>query len=462
MTTGETAGNGAAAALPLTTEIGVPAPAQAGSTAAPRPPAPVGRPPAPVGRSPATKHPRSRRTSRMRHQTMGVEAGGTPPPAQPPRSATGAHDAAERVRLWGAPAMSSRPRRMWREQVLARADELAALTIWLDSRTDGPSTSAAGWAADAVTDRAIQGRLTRAVDAAQGLSFWPGPRSARMERAFCNIDGAQAEVLRRTPGDYLSGLLPDLLAHVRAHLPPTHPERMAVEDLAAEDLTATSVPAPLTDAQRATVVSAVGTASAAARREHSRLRSFRNIVIMTTVAMLVLAGGLAVMGARQPAWIPLCFAPQGLESVVCPTATAALPDDPATGVPASGADTASAIAATAQPHDIALVMLVGLAAAAVTGAAALRHVRGTSTPFAVPVALVALKLPTGALTALFGLLLIQGGFVPGLSALDSSGQILAWALLFGAAQQLVTGLVDKKAQSVLDSVGSAPMIEDKE
>jgi hypothetical protein len=49
----------------------------------------------------------------------------------------------------------------------------------------------------------------------------------------------------------------------------------------------------------------------------------------------------------------------------------------------------------------------------------------------------------------------------GLSALDSPGQFLAWALVFGAAQQLVTGLVDKKAQSVLDSVGSAPMTEQK-
>ena len=112
------------------------------------------------------------------------------------------------------------------------------------------------------------------------------------------------------------------------------------------------------------------------------------------------------------------------------------------------------IAGTAQPYDAVVVMLLGLAAAAVTGAAALRRIRGTSTPFAVPMALLALKLPTGALTAFLGLILLHGEFVPGLSALDSSGQILAWALLFGAAQQLVTGLVDKKAQSVLDSVGS--------
>ncbi len=51
-----------------------------------------------------------------------------------------------------------------------------------------------------------------------------------------------------------------------------------------------------------------------------------------------------------------------------------------------------------------------------------------------PFALIARELPTGALTAVLGLLLLRGGFVPGLSALDSTGQILAWALIFGAAQ----------------------------
>jgi succinate-acetate transporter protein len=76
--------------------------------------------------------------------------------------------------------------------------------------------------------------------------------------------------------------------------------------------------------------------------------------------------------------------------------------------------------------------------------------------------LLLLKLPTGAMTAFLGLILLHGSFVPGLSALDSSDQILAWALLFGAAQQLVTGLVDKKAQSVLDSVGSTPMTAEHE
>jgi len=102
--------------------------------------------------------------------------------------------------------------------------------------------------------------------------------------------------------------------------------------------------------------------------------------------------------------------------------------------------------------DVLLVELVGLAAAAVAAAAAIRKIRGSSEPHGLPVALAVLKLPTGAVTALLGILLMRGGFVPGLSALDTSAQILAWALVFGYAQQLFTRLVDQRADSVLQSV----------
>ena len=64
-----------------------------------------------------------------------------------------------------------------------------------------------------------------------------------------------------------------------------------------------------------------------------------------------------------------------------------------------------------------------------------------------------LKLPVGALTAVLGLVLMSGEFVPGLSALDSSAQILAWAVVFGYAQQLFTRLVDQQADTVLDNAG---------
>jgi hypothetical protein len=108
---------------------------------------------------------------------------------------------------------------------------------------------------------------------------------------------------------------------------------------------------------------------------------------------------------------------------------------------------------TTTREDLLLVEMVGLLAAAVAAGAALRRMRGTTTPFGVPVALALLKLPSGALTALLGLVLMRGGFVPGLSALDTSAQILAWAVVFGYAQQLFTRLVDNQAHGLLDDVG---------
>jgi hypothetical protein len=57
-------------------------------------------------------------------------------------------------------------------------------------------------------------------------------------------------------------------------------------------------------------------------------------------------------------------------------------------------------------------------------------------------------------TAFLGLLRMRGRFVPGLSALDTSAQILAWALVFGYAQQPFARLVDQQAHSVLDTVRS--------
>jgi len=72
----------------------------------------------------------------------------------------------------------------------------------------------------------------------------------------------------------------------------------------------------------------------------------------------------------------------------------------------------------------------------------------------VPLALTLLKVPTGALTAVAGILLLGGGFVPGLSELDTQRQILAYALVFGYAQQLATRYLDDRASTLLAEVPS--------
>jgi hypothetical protein len=349
---------------------------------------------------------------------------------------------------FGLPPLGD-PRRPWREQVLGRVVALHGRRAMLMAPPAEPADSTER----VVLDEAASTHLAIAMEAAKGVRpWWPAGRRARMERAFIHLDEAEAALLRMTPEQDLRGQLPGMVAHVQAHLPPSHPQRVHLQQLLVLD-------PPLAEldlVHRSGLVDAVRSASAAARREHARLRSLRTIVLLTTSGLLVLAVLLAAISAVQPRWMPLCFAPQGAGSIVCPTGTASVAEG------ASGPEIAALMARTAGRADAFVVMLLGLAGAAVTGAAAIRRIRGTSTPFAVPVALLALKLPTGALTAFLGLLLLNGEFVPGLSALDTSGQILAWALLFGAAQQLVTGLVDKKAQSVLEAVGSSPMTAERE
>ena len=96
-----------------------------------------------------------------------------------------------------------------------------------------------------------------------------------------------------------------------------------------------------------------------------------------------------------------------------------------------------------------------------SAAVSLRGLQGTSTPYDVPVALALLKLPSGALSALVGLLFVRGEFIPGLSQLDSQPQILAYAFLFGIAQQLITGAVDRQAQEILTKVPSKEPVSTK-
>jgi hypothetical protein len=51
---------------------------------------------------------------------------------------------------------------------------------------------------------------------------------------------------------------------------------------------------------------------------------------------------------------------------------------------------------------------------------------------------------------------MRGQFIPGLSALDSSGQIIAWAILLGYSQQLLTRMVDQRVQTNLDNFSRTP------
>jgi hypothetical protein len=363
----------------------------------------------------------------------------------------------------------------WREGTLTRATELEALTAWVRSKNPCEHNE--------ILEAAIGHHIQAAREAATAQPLDP-PRRLRifrngplMERALSNLDAAEAHILNIAPAEYVLGQMPCLLRRVQCHLGAADPGRQEFERLARSigvsgpDRAASQTPTKhelddelrdrkrKIDDERGTIVTTVRAASSAALREHVKLRNFRNIVGATAAFMLLLAVGIALTGFYRPTLIPLCFAPEesGTVTVVCPTGQsdrfvpAQDGGESRDSLPVKDID--EVVAATVSPQDLVIVELVGLTAAAIATAAAIRSIRGSSARYSLPVALAALKLPTGAITAFLGLLLMRGQFVPGLSALDTSAQILAWALVFGYAQQLFTRLVDQQGQTVLNSVG---------
>jgi hypothetical protein len=257
-----------------------------------------------------------------------------------------------------------------------------------------------------------------------------------------NTNAAACLIYRYAPLPEVQAMLPDLVAIVDEQLPRGDLRRINADDILRRIQKANgSEPPKLTEQERGGIVVAVRAAYSALEREFVRIRSFRNIVFGVSACLAVIAAAIALIAALYPTILPICFAPEG--KVICATGEA----------PFSGGDLDAVIARVVSSWDYVVLEVVGLVAAAVAAAATLRQVRGTSTPFAVPVALAILKLPTGALTAVLGLLLMRGQFVPGLSNLDTSAQIVAWALVFGYAQQLFTRLVDERGQAVLKAVG---------
>jgi hypothetical protein len=276
------------------------------------------------------------------------------------------------------------------------------------------------------------------------MRTWRAFTGSSFERTLGNLDAVEVHLLRLAPVEVVKGALPSILAHVNRFLPKGDPRRVAVDGLASER------PAVLDAERRDLLISAQHAANTQRRRDLIRLRSFRNMLLGGIFVFAMIALGLGLVGERDPTAIPLCFTPEegGNVTVVCPRGE--LPLGP---LDLAEYDLDEDIEDTVTAADIWLVELVGLLAAALASAAALRNLKSTSTPYAVPLALAVRKLPTGAVTAVVGLLLMRADFVPGLSALDSSAQILGWAVVFGIAQQLVTRFADSQASSMLANVG---------
>lgn len=268
--------------------------------------------------------------------------------------------------------------------------------------------------------------------------LWSG--SAAREGVYSNIRNAEVLLIQLVSDEEAAGRVSEVMALVKDHLGADDPRRVRL-DMRLRSI----ISGGITPSDRDLIARALDAAYCSLDDELARVRSLRNILWAATVLVLLGVVSLAVYGATSPSSLSLCFKPgTGSENqvdVVCPTAE--YQGKPKDIDPSRLAD----------PTDILTIEIAGLIGAALTVIASLRRIRGTDSPYMLPLASAVLKFPTGALSAFLGLLLIRGAFVPGLSDLDSRAQVLAWAAAFGAAQHLVTRLVDSRAQETLSEVG---------
>jgi hypothetical protein len=321
-------------------------------------------------------------------------------------------------------------RRIWVQHVAVDADRLemrveaararGGLTASQEVVADGVIRCLHKARAAAFRDDPIPGRMA---------NWW---RGTLVEAAYRNMHTARAQLIDLMDANELRAEIPMVVARANATLHRDDPRRTTVEELEAETV----------EGLRPRMRRVVGDSYEKLDLEHAQLRSFRNILLIAALFIAVITAGTIVFVSLHPALMPLCFDREVATGV----------EPLATTVTGKNCPTSSGDAAGPGGSDILVVAALGALGGALAATLSIRNLRGTSTPYDVPVALAFLKVPLGALTAILALVAIQGDFVPGLSILDSQGQILAYALVFGFAQQAFSRLLDQRAQDLLEGL----------
>ncbi|MER5936192.1 hypothetical protein ABT121_02580 [Streptomyces sp. NPDC001928] len=333
------------------------------------------------------------------------------------------------------------PNGLFRRHKTAWRERAAARILYLEQQADRERCRAVkDQAEQCQRERTLEGVARQLEEAGSAIS---APRrlfsgAAALERTWANARATDVMLLMLCSNEELIGRSADVLSCVKQHLRPGNPLRVKVE-IVAERMGAKG-PRP---GDRGLLVHALEASYDALDAEYGRVRSLSVILRIATFFVLLGAGGLAAWGWYCPDSLNMCFLPEGKPFAACPSGE--VPREPEK-VPSD----------YAQRVDVLVTEAAGLAGAALTVIASLRRIQGTATPYMLPLSAALLKFPTGALTAFIGVLLIRGAFIPGLSDLDSSPQIVAWAVIFGAAQHLVTRFVDARARETLSDVGRPP------
>lgn len=323
------------------------------------------------------------------------------------------------------------PKAGWRVELASQVESLESLLGW--------SVSEAGIDGGDPRIEAVESHLR----AARSLLRHRGGGS-RAPVVVAHLDGARTSLLRIAPAEYVFAALPDLVMRARRALTADDSRLMALEVVAhvarSEDLTLDN---------RQVVVACALAIDDEGRQDRLRLDNFKSIVLWATQLLTILALVVAFWGWYRPQVFPICFVNEAEALVVCPSAVSSLPPGAS-----NSADVDDVAADSLTSADVAFLLFLGVIGAALSTALTTRNLRSGVTPRGLWVSLSLLKIATGSLTALFGIVIIRAGLVPGIEGLDTRSEIIAWALVFGFSQQLFTGVIDRRTQSVLEQTAA--------
>jgi hypothetical protein len=321
-------------------------------------------------------------------------------------------------------------RRIWVPQVAVDVESLRIRVDMAEARGLEPAGRALAAGVRAHLDRARAAAFRQDPLPRRLANWW---RGTLVETAYRQMHAAEAQIVGLYDEEELHAEIPVAVARAQTALHRDDLRQWTVEGLQAS-------PPELLRAQLRRVMT---DSFAALDARHGQLRNFRNILLLAALLISALVLATLVVGWRWPHVMPLCFPNEVVvdtdplvteqDRLNCPTRSR-------TTGPTGG--------------DMLVVALLGLLGGALAASVSIRNLKGTTSPYDVPVALALLKVPLGAFTAILALVAIRADFVPGLSNLDSQEQILAYALLFGFGQQLFTRLLDQQAQTLLEHMPS--------
>lgn len=225
---------------------------------------------------------------------------------------------------------------------------------------------------------------------------------------FGALSDAEQAMTALTSEPDLRAALPDLRSAVTAYLTDPSPAAHVLDQIIAGDAVL----------DRSAVREIRRTVGESRVEAMAHVKNFQNKLLILSA---VLTSGLAVVmivQALDPTRIPLATTSQG-----------------------------------ARPWDAFEVMILGAVGGAVAALIAAARQRGYRGPYALGLTQSLLKLPAGAATALVGVLLLQNGLI-GVLGPQSDGKALAYAALFGYAQQMGTRLLDQAGEQVIQAARS--------